>query len=297
MRTLFYLFAYAGAIALTVYFSVISEQRWRPLPFSEFYLSVEEAISIAGVLGGCTLVTVSLGHMLVKSDSSPRSFSLDYFNFLLAYTFAILYFLLASSITFNPNLFVYIGVYGTVAAFIVHLLFIPRDNSLFKELYHCFIAIFKRMASIYGVVVMLLFITPMALAIGFIFSREVADVITEIRLQFNKADDAKWALVPAFKETNFSRPMIARFSPQETDSLYVLERSGDLYKVDYPSGDNKTLILDLKDKVGLVDVENGALGLALHPTFSDPQSPAYRDAFIYYTSVHQGETTKHHIAI
>jgi len=288
MRTLIYLLTYACSIAFTVYLAVISEQKWRPLPFSEFYLSFNEIITIALVLGITSLITISLGHLIKKTSSSYKQFSLDYFNFLLAYTFSILYFLLASSITFNPNLFVYIGVYATLFAFLVHLIFLPRTGSIISEIYHCFISIFKRIPSLYGFIVILLFITPMALAIGFIFSREVADVITEIRLQFNKAEDAKWALVPAFKQTNFRRPMIARFSSQENNTLYILERSGDLYQVDYPSGEHKKLVLDIKSKVGLVDVENGALGLALHPNFSDKNSPAYRDIYIYYTAVHDG---------
>lgn len=286
MRTLFYLLTNAISIAFTVYLAVISEQKWRPLPFSEFYLSTSEVVTIALVLGICSLITISMGYLIKTPMSNAKRFSLNYFNFLLAYTFSILYFLLASSITFNPNLFVYIGLYATIFSFALHLVFFPRTKSIGSELFHCFIGIFKRIPSLYGIIVMLLFITPMALAIGFIFSREVADVITEIRLTFNKADDAKWTLVPAFSQTNFRRPMIARFSTQESNVIYVLERSGKLYQVNYPDGGDKKLILDINDKVGLIDVENGALGLALHPNFSDKSSIAYRDIYIYYTAVH-----------
>ena len=288
MRTILYLLSYTTSVVLTVYLAVISEQKWRPLPFSEFYLSNSEVLVITAVLAAITFVCISLGRLIAKPTDNYKKFSLDYFNFLLAYTFSILYFLLASEITFNPNLFVYIGVYVTIFSLVIHLLFSKRKDSILAEILLCFASIFKRVPSLYGFIVIILFITPMALAIGFIFSRDVADVITEIRLQFNKAENSQWALVPAFQNTNFRRPMIARFSEQEKNILYILERSGDLYKVDYPSGKNKELVLDIKEKVGLVDVENGALGMALHPEFSLQDSTAYQDVFIYYTSVHNG---------
>jgi glucose/arabinose dehydrogenase len=282
------LISYAVSTAFTVYLAMISEQQWRPLPFSEFYLSNQEVISISLVLGITTFITLLIGRLIVKPTENKKKFSLDYLNFLLAYTFSILYFLLASSITFNPNLFVYIGIYASLFAIILHLIFIVKVSNLLTELTSAIIDLFKRFISVYGVIVLILFMTPMALAIGFIFSREVADVITEIRLGFNKAEDSKWALVPALNSTNFRRPMIARFSVEEPEILYVLERSGDLYQVDYPSGNNKKLVLDIKDKVGYVDVENGALGLALHPEFSQKASEHYQHMYLYYTSVHDG---------
>jgi glucose/arabinose dehydrogenase len=288
MRTILYLLSYAGAVALSVYLAVISEQTWKPLPFSAFYLSNKETLVIAAVLGVTTLVCLLLGRLFAKNQDKDnyKKFSLDYFNFLLAYTFSILYFLLASVITFNPNIYVYVGIYSTVLAFVIHFVFAQNKNNVLSEISLCFSSIFKRITTLYGFIVILFFITPLVLAISFIFSREVADAITEVRLQFNKAENTQWALVPAFKNTYFNRPMIAKFSAQEKHLLYILERSGDLYKVDYPSGKNKTLVLDIKEKVGLVDIENGALGLALHPEFSIPGSNGYQNIYVYYTSVH-----------
>ena len=288
LKTLFYLLTYAFSTVFTVYLAMLSEQNWRPLPFSEFYLSTAEVMNIALVLGGTTFFTISLGRLVAKPLKNKQKFSLDYLNFLLAYTLSILYFLLASSITFSPNLFVYIGIYASTFALALHLVFIYPSQAFLSEVINAITDVFKRFTTLYGVIVLLLFMTPMALAIGFIFSREVADVITEIRLQFNNTEDAQWTLVPALNHTVFSRPMIVRFSKQTPQYLYVLERSGDLYQVDYPSGNNKNLILDIKDKVGLVDVENGALGLVLHPQFSDQSSENFKHIFIYYTSVHQG---------
>ena len=238
--------------------------------------------------GVLTFCVVFLGRTLCRSEQNSQQFSLDYLNFLLAYTLAILYFLLASSITFNPNLYVYIGIYGSGLALVLHMLFNPSGKGLLGDLFGAVLAVLKRFTTFYGVIVLLLFITPLALAIGFIFSREVADVITEIRLKFNKADDVKWGLVPAFESTDFRRPMIARYNADQ-NVLYVLERSGDMYQVDYPSGKNKTLILDIKDRVGIVDVENGALGFDLHPEFSNEQSEHFQSLYMYYTSVHDGK--------
>lgn len=232
---------------------------------------------------------VGLGRLIARPKESARKFSLDYFNYLLAYTVTILYFLLASSITFNPNLFVVTGAFSIIAALLVHLIFVEKTRNIFIEVWASIKDLFRRVITLYGVFVLLLFMTPMALAIGFIFSREVADAITEVRLKFNKADDLEWALIPALENANFQRPMIARFTAEEADKLYILERSGKVYRVDYPSGNNKELVLDLEEKLGLIDIENGALGLALHPEFSMQSSSSYRTAFVYYTAVHNDE--------
>lgn len=284
-KSALYALCYGLLTAFTVYLASWSEQKWRPLPFSEFYLSAGEVATIAGVYGILTFVIIFVGRLFDKSEEPSRAFSLDYLNFLLAYTIAILYFLLASSITFNPNLYVYVGIYASAAALLLHLIFY-RPN--LKGIGSALLSVLKRFGSVYGVVVLILFVTPLALAIGFIFSRDVADVITEIRLQFNKATNVEYGLVPVFENTNFRRPMIARYD-EKKQVLYVLERSGDMYQVDYPSGDNKKLILDIKDKVGIVDVENGALGFDLHPSFNEPSSPHYQSIFLYYTAFHDGK--------
>ena len=135
MKTLFYLLSYAVSIALTVYLSVVSEQKWRPLPFSEFYLSTSEVINIALIMSVITFIVLGVGRLLNKQQETLKAFSLDYFNFLIAYTISILYFLLASSITFNPNLFVYIGIYATVFAFILHLVFHNNKKSVLSALW------------------------------------------------------------------------------------------------------------------------------------------------------------------
>lgn len=289
LRTILYLFSFATTTAISVYLAVLSEQHWRPLPFSEFYLSQSEGLTIALILGIVTLVMLTLGRLLVNPSESKRQFSLDYLNFLLSYTFTILYFLLASTITFNPNLFVYIGIYSSLLGLLLHLFYCTHQGGFIDELLATLGDIFKRFMSVYGVIVLILFMTPLALAVGFIFSREVADVITEIRLNFNKIKSAQYTLVPALENSNFRRPMIARFSPEEKDKLYLLTREGRVFQVDYPSGGNRKLVLDLADKVGLIDIENGAQGLALHPQFSNKNSPAYKDIFVYYTSVHNNK--------
>lgn len=288
MKALLYLISYSASVAFAVYLSVLSEKQWSPLTFTEFSLSTAEVINIAIVMAMVNFIAQSAGRLLTKGADALASFSLDYFNFLVAYSISILYFLLASSITFSPNIFVYIGIYMTLFAFVLQFAFKLQGESVLRALLPMLLSLFKRVPSLYGAIVLILLVTPLALAVGFVFSREVADAITEVRVKFNRAKDTQWALVPALDQANFRQPMIARFSAQQPNTLYVLERSGDLYQVDYPSGKNKKLVLDIKAKVGSIDAENGALGLVLHPEFSLKDSINHRHLFIYYTSVHDG---------
>ncbi len=291
LRVIAYILSCSASIAVTIYLAVASERKWRPLPFSEFYLSASEVASIAAIMAAITMFFLLCGRALVTQKSPKEYFSLDYLNFLLAYTFSILYFLLASSITFNPNLFVYIGLYGSAFILLLHILFLQPQSNRLKELLSGIQDVLRRFTTLYGIIVLILFISPMALAIGFIFNSDVSDAITKIRLTFNKASSSSYTLKAALNSTPFRQPMIAKFSHHKNDIIYVLERAGMVYKVDYPSGNNKQLVLNIKDKVGLVDIENGALGLALHPNFGLADSTEINDIFIYYTSVHNEEQT------
>jgi glucose/arabinose dehydrogenase len=94
-------------------------------------------------------------------------------------------------------------------------------------------------------------------------------------------------LINAFPGLYFRQPMLVGFSPANPSDVYVLERHGKIYRVSADHADNKNfnkeLVLDFSEKVGVVDVENGALGFDLHPEFDASQAPAY--IYVYYTDV------------
>ncbi|MBC7986589.1 MAG: PQQ-dependent sugar dehydrogenase, partial [Sphingomonadaceae bacterium] len=130
----------------------------------------------------------------------------------------------------------------------------------------------------------LLFATsPIVVAYTFTQSRDFANWVTNLRLSANLDDDTPYVIVNALGATTFETPIMAQFADGDPSTLYVLERNGRLYRVDYPSGANKTLLLDLRDGVGYVEMENGALGFDLHPEFGREGSPSAGFVYVYYT--------------
>ncbi|MBM3490536.1 MAG: c-type cytochrome [Alphaproteobacteria bacterium] len=77
-----------------------------------------------------------------------------------------------------------------------------------------------------------------------------------------------------------------QFPPAGAAQVHVLERAGRLWRVG-PDGRDKQLLLDFSQRVGLVDVENGALGFDHHPEFGQAGANAGY-IYVYYTDVAGG---------
>ncbi len=125
---------------------------------------------------------------------------------------------------------------------------------------------------------------PVALAIAYKLDDGFANSINAVRLYFNYPQESAWHLVDAFPGLTFDQPMIAKPPPGEA-LPYVLERQGRLVRVVHDgAGYRKETVLDIADRVGVVALENGALGFAFHPEFGRPASANRGFVFIYYTS-------------
>ena len=276
-------------VAAAVFLADIAEKQWSPLPFTPFHTSLEDVATLMLLFGGATFVFVFLGRLLFSSKQRAphEQFAFDFFNFLLAYTVVLLYQFLASSMTFNPNLMIYVGLIsaGLICAYFAVLGGPRPGSSLVGRIGSMVAGLFRRAITLHGIVVLLLFMTPMGLAVGFMMDRNIADTITAIRLQLNKERSADWTFHPLWTEVKFRRPMEMRFAPSNDSEIFVLERAGKLFRLDYPSGSNKTLVLDFSDRVGTVAVENGALGFDLHPTFHQRGAPGSGKVYVYYTDV------------
>ena len=117
--------------------------------------------------------------------------------------------------------------------------------------------------------------------------------MTNLRVASNIDADYPYAVVSAVGTTRFETPIMAQFADHDPGTIYVLERSGRLYRADYPSGANKTLLLDLRPRVGYVEMENGALGFDLHPEFGVAGSPNAGLVYVFYTEYRQdGQTNR-----
>ncbi len=133
-------------------------------------------------------------------------------------------------------------------------------------------------------VVLVFALSPLVLAFQFKADPDFASKITEKRVSANISYDFPYQLKPILAEATFLQPIMSRFAPDDEDTIYILERSGSLYSADYPSGSNKTLLIDQTDMVGYVEMENGALGFDFHPQFSDASNSSKPYVYLYYTS-------------
>jgi len=96
----------------------------------------------------------------------------------------------------------------------------------------------------------------------------------------------QYGLVDAFPRFTFDSPTEVAFMGGRT---FVLERAGRLWT--FPSGDanaTKELVVDFSAEVGTVADEEGAVGLAIHPSHGT-DGPFANRVFVYYTA-HEGKS-------
>jgi len=122
---------------------------------------------------------------------------------------------------------------------------------------------------------------PIVTAKLFVSDRDFANTVTQIRIALSAdSSELPTKLVNAFPGIFFNQPMMIRFDPLDIGVVYVLDRKGRLYRLE-PQHTEKQLLLDISDRVGYVEVENGALGFDLHPQFGRKNDFVY----VYFTSV------------
>ncbi|MDF2177311.1 PQQ-dependent sugar dehydrogenase [Aliiglaciecola sp. CAU 1673] len=233
---------------------------------------------------GLTLLLYRTG-----SFSNLKRFANEYLFYLFAYTSASLYSFLATTINYDPQLIAAIGLLSTLLYVMAMLVAMIKrgEAAFFPALAQVIGALLKRIASIPGVIAILYFLVPLAMGKAFTSDRDIANRITQIRIWFNPVETSEWGLKNLFPGTVFAQPVLVRQAPGDAQGLYVLERNGVVYRVDFPSGDNKQLALDISDQLGEVEVENGAVGLAFHPQFNQQKGKDY--AYLYYTDTRPEE--------
>jgi len=97
------------------------------------------------------------------------------------------------------------------------------------------------------------------------------------------------AIVPAFGELRFERPLDAAQAPGDEADWFVVEQGGRIFRVHATgSGWVAEPWLDLREQVSRKGNEEGLLGLAFSPHFAEPGHP-HRGAFYVDYSVKTGE--------
>ncbi len=218
--------------------------------------------------------------------SKPKRFASEYLIYLCAYTTASMYVFLATTINYDPQLIAAIGLFSTIVYFLFFIIWYAKketEKSKFGSLYLVPFEVIKSLISVKGVLVLIYFIFPLLLGKAFTSDRDVANLITQVRIWFNPIGNTAWGLNTLYPGIEFSQPILVKQAPGDSENLYVLERSGRIIKLQYPNSEKKELILDASNLLGEVEVENGALGFDFHPEFNQKNSTNSRFVYLYYT--------------
>jgi glucose/arabinose dehydrogenase len=198
---------------------------------------------------------------------------------------------MTSNVPFSPHMFLGVGLFsvaGLLALGVVSTWMVTGGGDALRSLGRSIAAAFRLLGTPGGLATVIVIISPVLLAVVFAKNRDVANAITRARMYFSEpTGDLPYVLINAFPGVKFWRPIAIQFSPNDPTTAYVLERGGALYTIKQ-DGTGKTLVLDISDEVGVIDVENGALGFDLHPNFATAGMIGNSWCFIYYTSFKDG---------
>ncbi len=218
----------------------------------------------------------------------------EYLVYLCAYTTASMYVFLATTINYDPQLIAAIGLFSTIIYLIIFAVWYAYDETnryRFGGLFLALFGVIKGLVSIKGILVLAYFIFPLVLGKAFVSDRDTANLITQVRIWFNPIEETDWGLTRLYSNIEFSQPVLVKQPPLNLNELYVLERNGRIYKLDYPESDKSELALDIFDALGEVEVENGALGFEFHPEFGQESSENRGFIYIYYTEKRKDKQT------
>lgn len=211
--------------------------------------------------------------------------------FLLAVAFAVsaLSVFVTTTVAFDPQFVVGIFLVNLLLFLALYFVFTVGASGLAVALSDLLRALVRRVFSIPGVLAMVLALSPGILAKLFVSDRDVANVITQIRIKLSGSEHGDWTVENAVGGQRFHQPILVQFPPSVTNEMYVLERQGRLLSVPWRGEGDPQLVLDISASVGDVEVENGALGFDFHPEFGQAGSANRGFVYLYYTSVLDGE--------
>ena len=263
----------------------------------DVYVSSGDAVRITRIFLFGHALFFGLSLLLHKTPAleSVKRFADEYIFYLLGYTAASLFLFLATDINYDPQMIAAIGLLASAGLLILitvnSIVAGPGGGQAFKTFIAAPLAVLRRLLSVTGVLTLAFFFTPLLLGKAFVSDRDVANVVTQVRIFFAGTGGGGWGLNNALNGVIFAQPMLAKLNPKDPGELVVLERNGIIKRVDYPSGKNVAVVIDINERVGEVEVENGALGFAFHPAFGQADHP-HRDAlYFYYTDYREGRQT------
>lgn len=224
--------------------------------------------------------------------AEPRRAAKEVYALVVGIVAAALYLFFLTAINFSPELLLDASLVS-FALFVVTFAAVGVWRKQGPRLGRFLASLFGLLKSPWVWLILLFAASPIVVARQFTTDRDFANFVTNIRVSANVSDEHPYELVNALGGTTFTTPIMMQFADSDPNRIYVLTRSGQLWRADYPSGANSTLLLDIAGKVGYVEMENGALGFDLHPEFGRAGSPNAGFVYIYYTEYRQDGQTNH----
>lgn len=222
----------------------------------------------------------------------PRRLAKEIWALVVGIVAAALYLFFLTAIVFSPELLLDASLIA-LALHVVAWLVIGRVRRAPTPVLGFFGQLFGLLRSPWTWPILLFALSPIVVARQFTSDRDFANLVTNLRVSANVGGGQPYELVNALGTTTFMTPIMAQFAPGDPGRIYVLTRSGQLHRADYPSGANSTLLLDISKKVGFVEMENGALGFDLHPEFGKAGSPNAGYVYVYYTEYRADRQVNH----
>ena len=197
-----------------------------------------------------------------------------------------LYLFLTSSEVFPHQILVGAFIVGVILFWAGYSLFgrdktDPGRKSILGRLLAVVLATVRLLLKPWTWLAVLATIAPLIGAALYVANQEFRDSVAEFRVKQNVSVEGDWITVPINTETQLLQPIMIRFEPGRDDALFVLERSGRLYRMAYPDDGTKELLLDFSERVGEVNLENGALGFDFDPRWGKDDG---NFVYIYFTN-------------
>ena len=206
---------------------------------------------------------------------------------------AALYQFFLTAVNFSPELLLDTTLIAIAGFLLAFLAFGPVGTSLARRFSGFFANLFSLLAKPATWAVVLFALSPIVVGRAFTQDRDFANWVTRLRVNANVSSDQPFTLVNAMGAATFTTPIMVQFARGDPRTAYVLTRSGELWRADYPTGANVRLLMNIAPRVGYVEMENGALGFDLHPEFGRAGSPNAGYAYIYYTEYRADGQTNH----
>ena len=243
------------------------------IPDSEFSLAI---ISFSFALLILFLGRLFLGKL--DKTSQIKRWAYEAFLFAWIQSFLILsVFLFPLKIPLSLSLHIYSSFFSLFSLLLIFLSFeiFQKRNpfaSFLSFLTSCFSLLFSKL----GISLIIFIVFTFICFFSYWKNASFKKFTNSFRLYFISTEG--YSAFNLYPNISFLQPIDFRFDPENPKNLYVLERSGKLFKISEKKGKEK--VLDFSDRVSYeILSEDGALGFALHPQFSEGK----RFVYILYT--------------